>query len=566
MNQHDGRDQNHGWVDPEGTDLLAQTLGAMAGGVDPASPTGPAAATSAMGRRVRRRRGAKLGGLGGGALALAAAVALGAGQLAPPDQAEVLPGSPAPAPAFQVQDGYQPPWLEWSDLTCGMPVDDLTSTAQGWSVAPAGDIYARTTDLGGGPSTSWGMAATVEEGDGSLDVAPVLVWSQDGVVVDLGPDVFDAPGAQSGPLLGGSDGDVAAAGGPASTCVPAEPGSRDTFGTPLPDGDYEVRAVAFPEAGPGERATAVSEPVPVRLDADGAHGPGAARDDEPLFGFPVPVQGHVSLLTLDRTTDLVTAEMTQLEPLSDVPMAVFAQCVGGDPEVGPQIELVLPSTGEVVGGMGVSCDGEEAGTEVGVLPGAEGGEVVDIRLKDVPDGVSRLWVSLDSAGPPLSRSGGPECSATGFEPKFDLDGFPTGDVATAAANIVLAAMDCDSEALIALAEDSGTELMPGSGTPEQVFALPEPGTDHYLMIAALLSDTRGEIVGDVAGDVTGDETVVWPRVATEEFRDSEEAWDEVVAAGLLTAEEAEAQRAHGYQGPRIAIGTDMTWQSYTAGE
>ena len=100
MNQHDdGPGQDHGWVDPAESGLLAQALGAMASGVDPASPTGPAAALPIMDRRVRRRRTAKLGGLGGGALALAGALVLGAGQLAPPAQSELLPGASSSTPA-----------------------------------------------------------------------------------------------------------------------------------------------------------------------------------------------------------------------------------------------------------------------------------------------------------------------------------------------------------------------------------------------------------------------------------------------------------------------------------
>ena len=57
MKQHDdAHDPDHGWTDPAETGVLAQALGAMAEGVDPASPTGPAATMSMMGKRVRRRR------------------------------------------------------------------------------------------------------------------------------------------------------------------------------------------------------------------------------------------------------------------------------------------------------------------------------------------------------------------------------------------------------------------------------------------------------------------------------------------------------------------------------
>ncbi|MEU4387209.1 hypothetical protein [Promicromonospora sp. NPDC023805] len=569
MNQHDdGRSQDHGWEDPAEADLLKQTFGAMAGGVDPASPTGPAAAMSVMSKRVRRRRTAKLGGLGGGALALAGALVLGAGQLAPPDQAELLPGGSSSvqvsAPDFEVKDGYQPPWLAWSDLTCGMPVADLRSTAQGWSVAPTGAIYGRTADLGGEPTTSWGMAAALTPGQGELDVAPVLVWSQDGVVLDLGPDVFGAPGEQSEPLLGGGEGAIAAEGSSASTCSPTPTDIDPVYEAPLPEGDYEVQVVVFPEVASGRRATAVSEPVPVRIDADGAHSPGESQG-ESTAKFPAPAAGQVSQVELDRTTDWVTAEMTYRGHASDTNLRVHGQCAGGDPEALLPIELVVPSTGKMVGATQISCDGYESGSEVGPLAAAEG-EAIDIRLPSVPDGVARLWVSLEPATPP-DTDPSDDCSATHYEAHFNLDHFLWGDQAAAAGNIVLAAQECDSDALIALAKESEAELLSGTKTPEQVFALPEDDAKHYRTLVALLANTRGEVVGELpGGDATGDETVVWPRVATEEFADSDEAWQEVVDAGLLTEAEAEAQRADGYQGMRIAMTLAGTWLSYSAGD
>ncbi|GHH69244.1 hypothetical protein [Promicromonospora soli] len=562
MNQHDdGLGQDHGWVDPAGSGLLKQTFSAMAGGVDPASPTGPAAAMTAMSRRVRRRRTAKLGGLGGGALALAGALVLGAGQLAPAEQSELLPGASTPsssAPDFQVKDGYQPPWLDWSDLTCGMPVADLKSTASGWSVAPAGDIYARTADLGGERSRAWGMAATLQEGKGTLDAPPVLVWSQDGVVLDLGPNVFEGWDAQSDPLLGTGGNTVAARGSSMTTCVPGSYGGDLQHETQLPDGDYEVRVVAFPETSAGLHATAVSDPVPVRLDVDGAHSPGEARA-VPTIEFPKPAKGQVSRFELDRTTDWVSAEMTQQAYSSDIPMRVIGQCEGGDPEALLPIELVA-STGDVVGTDQISCDGGESGTAIGVLSENRSGGVIDIRLPSVPDGVVRLWVSLE---PETVEDGGagPECSATGFEPEYVPGSSVTGSTAATAGSIVIAAMNCDSEALIALANDSKTEILNGTETPEQTFALPEPGTEHYRTLAALLTGTVPHIVGEGMPDAS----VVWPRVATGAFHDSDEAWAEVVAAGLLTAEEADAQRAEpdGYLGMRVTMDMSGRWKTYS---
>lgn len=549
MNTHD---HDHGWVDPAEGGILRQTFGAMASGVDPASPTGPAAALPEMSRRVRRRRTAKLGGLGGGALALAGALVLGAAQLAPPDQAEVLPGGPAPE--FHLREAYQPPWLDGTDLTCGMPVTDLETTAPGWSVAPAGEIYGRTVDLGGAPSTTWGMAVSVDDGPGSLGTAPVLVWSRDGVVLDVGPAVHEPD--LSGPVVGGGD-TVEADGSAVSTCSPTSTGADPVFETPLPAGDYEVRVVAFPRLPSGGPATVVSDPVPVRLDADGAHSRAEARTAEPAPEFPEPAKGQIARFELDRTTGWHTAEMTQSGYPSDAPMLVTGQCAGSS-EVAVLVELVRPSTGEVLGGTSITCDGYEAGSAVGVLD--SGGEAIDIRVSGVPDGTPRLWVSVEPETP-VADGTGPQCSATGFEPQFVPGNSVTGSTAATAGSIVIAATACDSEALIALANSSGTEILDGTETPEEAFALPETGTEHYRTLAALLTGTAAQIVGEGMPDAT----VVWPRVATTAFADSDDAWAEVVAAGLLTAEEADAQRADpdGYLGMRVSMDMSGRWTDYS---
>ncbi|MFC8798706.1 hypothetical protein ACFT2C_13310 [Promicromonospora sp. NPDC057138] len=569
MNQHDdGRGQDHGWEDPAEADLLKQTFGAMAGGVNPGSPTGPAAVMSVMTKRVRRRRTAKLGGLGGGALALAGALVLGAGQLAPPNQAEVLPGGSSSAqvstPDFEVKDGYQPPWLDWSDLSCGMPVADLKSTASGWSVESAGDIYTHTADLGGERTRTWGMPATYQEGEGTLDAPPVLVWSKDGVVLDLGPNVFEGWDGQSDPLLGAGGDAVLARGTSMTTCIPGSYGGNLQHETPLPEGDYEVRVVAFPQVAVGQWETAVSEPVPVRLDADGAHSPVEVRDDWVTMEYPEPHEGQVSRFEMERATGWVHAEMTQHNYSSDAEMKIIGYCVGSAMGTPLPIELVQPSTGKVLKTTQITCDGEETEAAVGVLSSTRSGEAVDIRIPEVPDDAMHFWVSLESQTPVGGGDAGPDCSATGYEPLYAGEG-PSREASTATAGAILvAALGCDVDALVELADASGTELMPDGDTPERTFALPESGVQHYRVLATLLTGTsRAYGTGP-----EGNETIVWPRVATDEFADSDEAWEEVVVAGLLTADQAAAQRADGtYLGPRIGIAAgDGTWRYYSAGD
>jgi hypothetical protein len=122
------------------------------------------------------------------------------------------------------------------------------------------------------------------------------------------------------------------------------------------------------------------------------------------------------------------------------------------------------------------------------------------------------------------------------------------------------ALACDSDRLVELATQYPTELLIPAEPAEQVFALPEDESLHYLTLVGLLAGT--------VGADQGDGTVVWPRVALDEFRDSDEAWDEVVEAGLLTQGEADAQRADaqgfGYTGMRIGIDDAGNWRYYSA--
>lgn len=157
-----------------------------------------------------------------------------------------------------------------------------------------------------------------------------------------------------------------------------------------------------------------------------------------------------------------------------------------------------------------------------------------------------------------------DCSATGITPLHPTGNAPHDGAAAAAASIVTAASACDEDALVALAADSTTELMFGLETPEQTFVLPEAEhRDHYRTLVTLLGSTRSAVAGGPADNPT----VVWPRVATEEFRDDDAAWQEVVDAGLLTQEDAAAQRADetfGYTGMVVGIAANGSWRYYSS--
>jgi hypothetical protein len=537
--------------------------------------------------RVRRRRAAKIGSLAGVSLVLVGGIAFGATQtpLLRSDD-PVLPGesqgafmtpgpddsardsaTPAPEPSpggspaqDDIEFGYTPSWLAdlGLGLECGMPVADLTTTAAGWSVAAAGDMYARVSNYGGVSSPNWFMAATVQRGDGSLDVPPTVVWSQDGVVVDLGVNVFGTPGSQVEPLLASGDGAVEAEARVASTCIPTETENRDVFETRLPDGDYEVQVIAFPEVASGQWAATVSEPVAVHLDNTGAHSAtgtrGGAATIEPL----APNEQELTRFVLDRTTGWVLAQQEQSNYSSTDPMGVTAQCESVSAGDSVPFEIVVPSTQDVIGSGSVQCDATQQVTAIEVPD--IGSEVLDIRLGDVPDGVTRLEAVLAPSG-----GGDPaaDCSAGGLNLEYDPSRSPSEGASTTARAVVDAALDCDSDRLVDLATAYPTELMVTGEPAEDVFALPEGDEQHYRTLVALLAGTGGAFDGGDAGS----RTVVWPRVVAEEFRDSDEAWQEVVDAGLLTQEQADAQRADetfGYTGMRIAIDESGAWRYYSA--
>ncbi|WP_036958970.1 hypothetical protein [Promicromonospora kroppenstedtii] len=526
--------------------------------------------------RVRRRRAVKVGSLAGASLVMAGVLAFGVTQSPVWDREPVLPGTPSenvapnrsadptgepsssgPPATSVIQDGYQPSWIKDLDagLSCGMPAEDLETTAQGWTSSASGDIYAETFEEGGEPSTSWGMSALVSGNQGSLNAPPVLVWSQDGVVVDLGPNAFEGS-AMSAPLLSSEGGDVTEAqGGAFTTCAPVETETNDTFQTLLPAGDYEVRVVAFPQSDSGQWETAVSEPVAVRLDADGAHSPTGTRGGAGTIEPPEPAEGELTRFELDRTTDWVSAKQTQRGYVTTGTPAIRAQCESLDPDDVVRYEVMQSNESFASGEVPCNRSAFESGDVIG---GAE--EAIDIRLTSVPDGVTRFWATLapktDDGATGGDAAGA--CSADGLGSSFDPANAPSEASGATAEAIVDAALACDQDRLVELATEYPTELLIPAQPAEQVFALPEDESLHYLTLVGLLTGTVGADQG--AG------TYVWPRVATDEFRDSDEAWQEVVDAGVLTPGDADAQRAEGfgYTGMRIAIDSAGNWRYYSA--
>ncbi len=154
-----------------------------------------------------------------------------------------------------------------------------------------------------------------------------------------------------------------------------------------------------------------------------------------------------------------------------------------------------------------------------------------------------------------------DCSAAGMA---GGEVGPVPDDARATAEFLLdAALRCDEQLLATAASESNTTLTFGGTDPYEFFGLPDED-DEYATIVTLLT----ELPHAAEADDSQPGIFVWPRVATGDWADADEAWQEVVDAGLLTQQEANQMRAagSGYLGWRIGIRGDGNWMYFVAGD
>lgn len=280
------------WADARTDEALRRGLDALAGAGAAASTLD--GALGSVRRRVRRRRTAKQAGIGATTLAVAAGLVLGGAALLP-DAPQPLPGpatSPTPTPSpssspsasgatsfLPIEAGYQPSWLEGTDLVCGMRFEDLPANAAGRRLdLLAGPVLDDDTSADGTETVQTWRAPTrltVEDpADAGLRVsAPSLLWTEGPLVVDVGVDTTEAGMDQVGDAPAERDAEDSTL----TTCAPeatAQDGAAtDVFTSPLRPGEYQVRAVVqlwSPDFTDVELV--VSEPVTVTLGdpTDGA--------------------------------------------------------------------------------------------------------------------------------------------------------------------------------------------------------------------------------------------------------------------------------------------------------
>ncbi|MGW8567512.1 hypothetical protein [Isoptericola sp. NPDC055881] len=161
------------------------------------------------------------------------------------------------------------------------------------------------------------------------------------------------------------------------------------------------------------------------------------------------------------------------------------------------------------------------------------------------------------------------CSATGLDVLDpDLTDLPE-PVRTTVATMFTAALACDDERLIALAEASDrVDENWGGQSPRELFELPaaEQDEDVYAILARLLSQTQPCLV-EAHGDDGIRRAYGWPHMAAG-CDSAASHWQDAVDAGALSGQEYEDMLSGtltDYEGWRLTIDDEGAWQQFVDG-
>lgn len=190
---------------------------------------------------------------------------------------------------------------------------------------------------------------------------------------------------------------------------------------------------------------------------------------------------------------------------------------------------------------------------------------------------SPSWVDvdLDAKGAHVSHRAGEvlgsdDCSAAGIDAGVpDLTDVAEPARSTASA-LLTAALECDDDTLIALAEEADRhDLNWGGQGPRALLELPgaERDEDVYAILARLLAGTASCSI-ELATDDGLEGMSSWPRVNLDACPSTPEDWQDAVDAGAITAREAKEMSADeltGYLGWRLAIDGDGRWTQFVDG-
>lgn len=165
----------------------------------------------------------------------------------------------------------------------------------------------------------------------------------------------------------------------------------------------------------------------------------------------------------------------------------------------------------------------------------------------------------EATADPVDAEG--DCSAAGMA-GGEVGQVPD-DVRATAEFLLDAALRCDEQLLATAASENNTTLTYGDTDPYEFFGLPDDEGEYATMVTLLT-----ELPHAAEADDARPGRFVWPRVATGDWADSDQAWQEVVDAGLITQQQADQMRAagSGYMGWRIGIRGDGNWMFFVAGD
>lgn len=140
----------------------------------------------------------------------------------------------------EIRDGYQPPWLEGTDLACGVYASDIPGGFWPLRALVGRDLDHRST----GDEVTVGRTETEGESIDTTRTPFTLVWLSDGRVVGVGSDVRSDPVERFQVDANGEWSAVVPITEPDRTCL-TDPDAG------MPDGDYEVYAITEIDPGSG---------------------------------------------------------------------------------------------------------------------------------------------------------------------------------------------------------------------------------------------------------------------------------------------------------------------------
>ncbi|GAA4699636.1 RNA polymerase sigma factor, sigma-70 family [Promicromonospora umidemergens] len=302
---------------------------------------------------VRRRRATKVGAVAGVSMVLAVALVWGAWAVEPWIRSEPLPADDK----VEYTPGYVPGnWSDDAGVYCGMPVEELEALDAGtFEVEVTGGLAPRAD----GTSTSWEVPVTVtgtvpddmaDDERGYFMTSPLIVWAQDGRVVDLGTgwremdsevsSALSEEGAWSGPATAGNS----------TTCLEdtlVEGGVGDEYDNERPGASYELRVVMTDSSASGQADgqpdLLVSDPATVDLDSGVASAPTFGAPSGDCSGAAYAGRG-LRAQDLPERTRAATAELLAAVITCDERKVAE---LGGALDTAPLSQSVSPSVNEV---------------------------------------------------------------------------------------------------------------------------------------------------------------------------------------------------------------------------